>query len=179
MGCNGDTALTAILSVVRSIHISLGLLGLTQMINTQNPCMNCTHSSFSCTHTQCQTPGTDGREIFRRYTCYRNLQSQATQSGLITEDGESLHTYCIPTFQLRWTNHFPLCNGCYVTFEEPFAGPARTLPTFIRQARPQIHRNSESPLRVHATHDLTAFAFILAVHNSSDFDAAFYLGASR
>lgn len=62
--------------------------------------------------------------------------------GFITVDSESLHTCCTATFPLRCTDHFPLCSGCYITFEEAFTGPTRTLLTFIRQAEPQIHRNS-------------------------------------
>lgn len=63
------------------------------------------------------------------------------QSGLITVDSDSLHTYCTVTFLLRWTDHFPLRNGCFITLEELFTGPTWTLLTFIRQAEPQIRRN--------------------------------------
>lgn len=87
-------------------------------------------------------------------------------------DSNSLPTYYIVTFLLRWTHHFPRRNGCFIMFKEPFTGPTWTLLTFIRQAERRICRNSGLCIRV--MRDLTAFncAPSPAVHNSPDFDAA-------
>lgn len=141
-------------------YISLGLLSFTPTACSES--LYELHSIvFFHVHTVLKAWNRWQRSVAIQMVCLLSASPETTtQSGLITVDSKSLHTYCIVTFLLRQTDHFPLCNGCFITFEEPFTGPTWTLLAFIRQADPQIHRNSESALRVHVTHDLTAFAFI-------------------
>lgn len=90
------------------------------------------------------TDGVRSVAIQTLYPLYQRLRRQPPQSGLIIADRESLHTYCVVTFLLRWTDHFPLRNGCFIMFEEPFTGPTWTPPrTFIRQPEPRIHGKNQ------------------------------------
>lgn len=140
-------------------HISLG--------SNDRPCSESLYKlniSYFFMYTLCQTPGTDGKWSVAIQTVYLLSGSPETtiQSGLITVDSESLHTYCIVTFVLRWTDHFPLCNGSFITFEEPFLVPHELCSHSLGRQNRRTTENSESAVRVHVTHNLTAFAFILA-----------------
>lgn len=79
-------------------HISLG--------SNDRPCSESLYKlniSYFFMYTLCQTPGTDGKWSVAIQMVYLLSGSPETtiQSGLITVDSESLHTYCIVTFVLR------------------------------------------------------------------------------